>query len=64
VTRYGDRQWFCSGCSHRVSATAGTIFPRTGTLLTVWFATVWHLTSQKNGISAIGLKRELGIDSE
>jgi len=47
-----------------VSATAGTIFHRTGTLLTVWFAAVWHLTSQKNGISAIGLKRELGIDSE
>lgn len=62
--RYGDGRWFCSGCSHRVSATAGTIFHRTRTPLTVWFAAAWHLTSQKNGISAIGLKRELGIGSE
>ena len=62
--RYGDGRWFCSGCSHRVSATAGTIFHRTRTPLTVWFAAAWHLTNQKNGISAIGLKRELGIGSE
>jgi hypothetical protein len=24
---------------------------------------MWHLTSQKNGISALGLQRELGIGS-
>jgi hypothetical protein len=31
--------------------------------LTVWFAAAWHLTSQTNGISALGVKRELGIGS-
>lgn len=48
---------------------AGTIFHGTRgdairRPLTVWFAAAWHLTSQKDGISALGLKRELGIGSE
>jgi ISXO2-like transposase domain len=32
--------------------------------LTVWFAAAWQMTSQKHGISALGLKRVLGIGSE
>ena len=55
--------WRCSGCRRRVSATAGTIFQDTRTPLTVWFAAAWYLTSQKNGISALGLKRVLGLGS-
>jgi transposase-like protein len=47
-----------------VSATAGTIFHGTRTPLTVWFAAAWLMTSQKQGISALGLKRALGIGSE
>jgi len=47
-----------------VSATAGTIFHATRTPLTVWFAAAWMLVSQKQGISALGLKRTLGIGSE
>ena len=43
--------------------TAGTIFHRTRTPLTVWFAAAWQLTSQKHGISALGLKRVLGLGS-
>jgi transposase-like protein len=43
--------------------TAGTIFHRTRTPLTVWFAACWQLTSQKNGISALGLQRVLGLGS-
>jgi transposase-like protein len=31
--------------------------------LTVWFAAVWFLTSQKNGVSALGLQRVLGFGS-
>jgi transposase-like protein len=46
-----------------VSRTAGTIFQDTRTPLTVWFAAAWHLTTQKNGISALGLKRVLGLGS-
>jgi transposase-like protein len=29
----------------------------------VWFATAWYLTTQKNGISALGLKRVLDLGS-
>src|SRR5665648_923704 len=35
--RLGDGRWMCAGCSHRTSVTAGTIFDRTRTPLTVWF---------------------------
>lgn len=62
--RLGDGRWSCGGCGRRVSATAGTIFHRTRTPLTVWFAAAWQMTSQKHGISALGLQRVLGIGSE
>lgn len=53
----------CAECGRQVSATAGTIFHRTRTPLTVWFAAVWLLTSQKYGVSALGLQRVLGLGS-
>jgi transposase-like protein len=62
--RLSDGRWSCGGCRRRVSPTAGTIFHGTRTPLTVWFAAAWQLTSQKQGISALGLKRVLEIGSE
>lgn len=59
-----DGRWSCGRCGRRVSATAGTIFHGTRTPLTVWFAAAWMMVSQKHGISALGLKRTLGIGSE
>jgi hypothetical protein len=53
----------CKACSRRTSATAGTIFDRTRTPLRTWFAAVWFVTSQKNGVSALGLQRVLGLKS-
>ena len=55
--------WRCGDCRQQVSLTAGTIFQDTRTPLTVWFSAAWHLTTQKNGISALGLKRVLGLSS-
>ncbi|WP_311380944.1 IS1595 family transposase [Arthrobacter sp. ISL-28] len=43
--------------------TAGTIFDRTRTPLRTWFAAVWFVTAQKNGVSALGLQRVLGLKS-
>ena len=57
----GERR--CTGCRRRASRTAGTIFQDTRTPLTVWFAAAWYLMTQKNGISALGLKRVLGLGS-
>ena len=62
--RLADGRWLCGQSGRRVSATAGTIFHGTRTPLTVWFAAAWMLVSQKQGISALGIKRTLGIGSE
>ena len=62
--RTADGRWSCAGCARLVSATAGTIFHGTRTPLTTWFLAAWHMTSQKNGASALGLKRVLGLGSE
>ena len=53
----------CRQCGSEVSTTAGTIFDRTRTPLRTWFAAMWFVTSQKDGASALGLKRVLGLGS-
>jgi transposase-like protein len=42
---------------------AGTIFQGTHKPLTTWFRAMWWVTSQKNGASALGLQRVLGLGS-
>jgi len=53
----------CSHCDYQSSVTAGTIFQDTRQPLTLWFRAVWWVTSQKNGTSAMGLQRVLGLKS-
>ena len=53
----------CGDCRHQASVTAGTIFQASRLPLTLWFRTMWYITSQKNGASALGLKRVLGMGS-
>jgi transposase-like protein len=53
----------CSSCGYQSSVTAGTIFQDTRKPLTVWFRAMWWVTSQKNGASALGLQRVLGLGS-
>lgn len=53
----------CRQCEHEVSITAGTIFERTRLPLRTWFAAMWFVTSQKDGASALGLQRVLGLGS-
>ena len=55
--------WKCGSCSYQVSVTAGTIFQDSHLPLTVWFRAIWYITSQKNGMSAQGLQRVLGLGS-
>ena len=61
--RTGRGLWMCRGCERKTSVTAGTIFHRTRTPLSTWFAAIWFVTSQKNGMSALGLQRVLGFGS-
>ena len=53
----------CAACGRQTSVTAGTIFQDIRTPLPVWFRAMWAVTSQKTGISALGLQRELGLRS-
>jgi len=61
--RTGKRLWMCAECGLKTSATAGTIFHRSHSPLSTWFAAVWFVTSQKNGVSAMGLQQALGFGS-
>ena len=51
----------CRKCRHQTSVTAGTIFQDTRTPLRLWFQAIWWVTTQKNGASALGLRRVLGL---
>jgi len=61
--RLGDARLMCAACGSRTSVTAGTIFDRTRTPLTVWFTACWLFSIGKDGISALSLKRTLEIGS-
>ena len=64
--RLGRYPAFCCNvprCDYQSSVTAGTIFQDTRKPLTLWFRAVWWVTSQKNGASAMGLQRVLGLKS-
>ena len=52
-----------AGYGRRTSVTAGTIFDRTRTPLTVWFTACWLFATQKDGVSAQSLQRALDIGS-
>ncbi len=53
----------CRSCRRQVTLTAGTTFAGTRTPLTMWFATIWYVTNQKHGMSALGLQQVLGLGS-
>lgn len=54
----------CKKCNRDVSVTAGTVFQGRHLPLRIWFQALWLVVSQKNGVSAIGLARVLGIARE
>ena len=53
----------CRACKSETTLTAGTVFQDTRKPLRLWFLAMWFITSQKNGVSALGLQRELGLGS-
>jgi transposase-like protein len=55
--------WLCAQCRYEASPTAGTIFQDSHLPLTLWFRAIWYVTSQKNGASALGVQRVLGLGS-
>lgn len=57
----GLRRWQCASCRHQTSLTAGTILHKTKTPLTVWFWAAYLMTTDKRGVSALLLQRQLGL---
>ncbi len=55
--------WECASCHRQLSVTAGTIFQDSRLSLTLLFRAAWWVTSQQNGVSAMGLQRVLGLKS-
>jgi transposase-like protein len=53
----------CSNCGYQASVIAGTIFHRTHLDLRSWFRAIWWVTNQKQGVSALGLQRLIGLGS-
>lgn len=58
-----DGGYTCASCGARTAVTAGTLFDRRRTPLTVWFEACWMFASQKDGMSALSLQRSLEIGS-
>lgn len=54
---------YCRICKGQTSTTVGTIFEGTRKPLRSWFHAMWLVTSQKNGASAMNIKRVLGFGS-
>jgi ribosomal protein L37AE/L43A len=59
--RDGRRYWQCAGCQHQCSVTSGTALEATKLPLTRWFLAMHLLSSSKNNVSALELKRQLGV---
>ena len=59
----GKHLFKCSACNHQTSVIAGTMFQDTRKPLKDWFTAIWWVTTQKNGASAMGLQRVLGLKS-
>ena len=68
--RCGDRRAYdlvkqrrrqCAGCRHQVSLTAGTVLHRTKIPLTHWFWAAYLMTTDKRGVSALLVQRQLGL---
>lgn len=58
-----QRRRQCVQCRHQVSLTSGTILHRTKIPLTAWFWAAYLMTTDKRGISALFLQRQLGLPS-
>src|SRR5436190_11102289 len=56
-----QRRWQCAACRYQVSLTAGTILHNTKTPLTTWFWATYLTVTDKRGLSALLLQRQLAL---
>lgn len=53
----------CRDCYKETTVTNNTIFHKTTKPLLIWFRAIWWMVAQKNGVSAKGLQKILGLGS-
>jgi transposase-like protein len=62
VLKSGGRKTFqCQSCRLQTSLIAGTLFQSTHLKLTIWFLAIYLISQAKTGLSALALKRQLGV---
>jgi hypothetical protein len=62
VLRGGSCKVFqCQACRHQTSLIAGTVMQGTKLPLTTWFLAIYLISQAKTGLSALALKRHLGV---
>jgi transposase-like protein len=59
--RDGRCHWQCHRCRTQTTVTSGTIFQATKLPLSRWFLAMHLITQAKNNVSALELKRHLGV---
>lgn len=57
----GRQLWECFLCGYQSSSIVGTVMQHSKVPLTQWFLAMYLLTQNKNTISALALKRHLGV---
>ena len=55
--------FYCKDCDYQFSVTSGTVFNDSHLPLEIWFAATFLLCQSKKGMSALQIKRTLGIGS-
>ena len=59
--REGRIYYQCRACRHQTTLTSGTLFEASKLPLTTWFLAMHLLTGSKTNLSALALKRHLGV---
>jgi transposase len=57
----GRKVYSCGRCGHQISPTAGTIFHKSSTPLSIWYHAFYLMATNKAGTSAKQIERETGV---
>jgi transposase-like protein/DNA-directed RNA polymerase subunit RPC12/RpoP len=55
------KSYACDYCGYQIAPTAGTIFEKSSTHLTLWFYVIYLMAQTRGGISAKQIERETGV---
>tara|TARA_B110000240_G_C13386251_1_gene404794 strand:+ start:52 stop:975 length:924 start_codon:yes stop_codon:yes gene_type:complete len=62
-SKLGRGLYRCKSCNYEGSVIVGTLFQDTHKPLRLWFQAIWYVVNQKNGVSALGLQKAIGLGS-